>query len=62
METTNAEQDAKVPQALIDAVYVKTTQTALQVGGETREEVHGYDFNKGIDYEQIFKSYRHTGF
>jgi hypothetical protein len=37
-------------------------KTTLQVSGETREEVRGYDFNKGIDYEQMFKSYRQTGF
>jgi len=29
---------------------------------EKREEVSGYDLNKGIDYEAIFKTYRHTGF
>jgi len=60
METTpSPTADQQVPQALIDHVYVKTD---LEVNGEVREEVHGYDFNKGIDYEQIFKSYRHTGF
>ena len=26
------------------------------------EVVRGYDFNKGIDYEKVFASYRHTGF
>lgn len=25
-------------------------------------EVRGYDFNKGLDYEAIFKSYTNTGF
>jgi deoxyhypusine synthase len=24
--------------------------------------VRGYDFNNGIDYEEMFKTYRHTGF
>ena len=24
-------------------------------------KVQGYDFNKGIDYEQMFKSYRNMG-
>lgn len=54
----NKEQ-GEVPQELIKNVYVKST---IKVSGEDREEVQGYDFNKGIDYEQIFKSYRHTGF
>ena len=26
------------------------------------EEVQGYDFNKGLDYEAMFKTFRHTGF
>lgn len=25
-------------------------------------QVRGYDFNKGLDYEALFKSYIHTGF
>jgi len=29
---------------------------------EGREEVRGYDFNKGLDYGEMFKTYRHTGF
>ena len=26
------------------------------------QKVEGYDFNKGLDYEAVFKSYIHTGF
>jgi len=50
MENTpsNSTTDSKVPQALIDNVYVKTS---LSVSGEDREQVRGYDFNNGIDYE-----------
>ena len=25
-------------------------------------EVKGYDFNKGVDYDRLFESYRTTGF
>lgn len=28
----------------------------------TSTVVKGYDFNKGVDYEQLFKSYATTGF
>jgi len=45
-----------VPASLIKNVYVKSKDIT------EREEVHGYDFNKGIDYEKIFATYRHTGF
>jgi deoxyhypusine synthase len=29
---------------------------------EGHAEVKGYDFNNGLDYEKVFKSYLHTGF
>jgi hypothetical protein len=29
---------------------------------EDEMKVVGYDFNKGLDYEQVFKSYISTGF
>lgn len=38
-------------------MYVKTKQ-AIKDG----IVVQGYDFNKGIDYEKMFKTYIHTGF
>ena len=38
-------------------VYVKSVPT-LKDGVEVR----GYDFNKGLDYEQVFKTFIHTGF
>jgi len=37
------------------AVY----QESVEMKGE---EVRGYDFNKGLDYEAMFKTFRHTGF
>ena len=49
-------KDDKVPAALRDNVYVESVEVK---GGE---EVRGYDFNKGLDYEAMFKTYRHTGF
>jgi len=48
--------DDKVPQALKNNVYVDS----IDISG--REEVRGYDFNKGLNYEEMFKTYRHTGF
>ena len=45
-----------MPSQLRDAVYVKS------VSIENREQVRGYDFNKGLNYDEVFKTYRHTGF
>ena len=53
--TKNKENDDKVPAALKTAVY----QESVEMSGE---EVRGYDFNKGLDYEAMFKTFRHTGF
>jgi len=39
-------------------VYKETTE-GVEKG---TPEVRGYDFNKGLDYEAVFKSYLHTGF
>ena len=38
-------------------VYVKSVETL-----EDGVKVEGYDLNKGLDYENIFKTYIHTGF
>jgi len=40
------------------AVFVKSQLP----DGFDRKEVHGYDFNKGIDYDKIIDSYLTTGF
>lgn len=40
------------------AVYVKSEK----VDALTSMKVQGYDFNKGLDYEAVFKSYISTGF
>ena len=46
-----------MPKALINHVYgVKVKEV------ENGEEVKGYDFNQGLDYEKLFATYRHTGF
>jgi deoxyhypusine synthase len=41
---------------LSNAVYV--TSQAIN----DAVEVKGYDFNKGLNYEEVFKTYVHTGF
>jgi hypothetical protein len=53
---TGAPDNTNVPEALIKNVYVKSRDIT------EREEVRGYDFNQGIDYQKIFATYRHTGF
>ena len=57
VESTNQTKpnDDKVPAALKTAVYQESVEM-------TGEEVRGYDFNKGLDYEALFKTMRHTGF
>ena len=58
VEQTNTQEvkDDKVPAALRDAVYIESVEVK---GGE---EVRGYEFNNGLDYEAVFKPYRHTDF
>ena len=48
--------NSKVPTMLTDSVYVESIDIS------DKEEVKGYDFNNGIDYQKIFATYRHTGF
>lgn len=36
-------------------------QTSKQLSSDT-PEVHGYDWNKGINYDQLLKSYLNSGF
>ncbi|KAK7094728.1 deoxyhypusine synthase-like isoform X2 [Littorina saxatilis] len=47
----------EVPQAAVDAVLVKSQ--GMPDGSQT---VRGYDFNNGVDYHELFRSYTHTGF
>jgi deoxyhypusine synthase len=56
MENTTKD-NKEVLDFLTKNVYVETT-SKLNDGMVVR----GYDFNKGLDYEAIFKSYIHTGF
>ena len=56
VEATQDKKESEVPQQLRDAVYVES------VSLEGKEIVKGYDFNKGLDYNEVFKTYRHTGF
>ena len=57
MENKEATQDQNVLDQLAKAVYVKSVDKLD--GGIP---VKGYDLNKGIDYEAMFKSYITTGF
>ena len=56
VEASQDKKEGEVPQALRDAVYVESVTL------DGKEEVRGYDFNKGLDYNEVFKTYRHTGF
>ena len=51
------EDKEKVLEKLSSAVYFKSLPQP-----EDAVQVRGYDFNKGLDYEAIFKSYISTGF
>ena len=44
---------------LAQNVYVNTSDDSL---AKTGMPVQGYDLNKGLDYNEIFKTFRHTGF
>jgi deoxyhypusine synthase len=46
----------KALKSLSSAVYV--TSQAIN----DAVQVRGYDFNKGLDYNEVFKTYVHTGF
>jgi deoxyhypusine synthase len=50
-------ENTKTLEHLAKNVYVKSVPTL-----EGGMPVKGYDFNKGLDYEQVFKSYISTGF
>jgi hypothetical protein len=52
----NKEQ-GKVPDLLTQSVYVESAKTI-----ENLDEVKGYDFNKGLDYNEMFKTFKYTGF
>ena len=56
MENTTKENQEALD-FLTKNVYVESTKKL-----EGGIKVEGYDFNKGLDYEQVFKSYIHTGF
>ena len=51
-------EDERAWDKLNNAVY----QECEDIGQIATEVVSGYDFNKGLDYEAMFKTYRHTGF
>ncbi|KAK7478782.1 hypothetical protein BaRGS_00029993 [Batillaria attramentaria] len=49
--------EGRPPQTAVEAVLVKS-----QSMPETSETVRGYDFNDGVDYHRLFRSYTRTGF
>lgn len=50
---------AGVPNILEEAVLKPTVKDS---DFNPKDEVKGYDFNKGIDYDQLLKTYRNLGF
>jgi len=46
-----------VPQKLLDSIYPEKRSPDMEGG----EEVKGYDFNNGVNYDEVFKTYKHTG-
>ena len=50
------DQKAKMMDKLNKNVYFKSVEI------KDGMQVKGYDFNKGLDYEAVFKSMIHTGF
>ena len=52
-----SQQEDKIPEVLKQNV-LKASEKTIENGTEVR----GYDFNKGLDYEAMFKTYVHTGF
>jgi deoxyhypusine synthase len=53
----NSEENKEILERLAKNVYV-TSVTSI----DDALPVRGYDFNKGLDYEQVFKTYLSTGF
>ncbi|XP_076455085.1 deoxyhypusine synthase-like isoform X1 [Babylonia areolata] len=49
--------EGQVPQSAVEAVMVRSQ--GMPVGSQT---VRGYDFNNGIDYHELFRSFTRTGF
>ena len=54
--STTSQSESAVPESLVKNVYVDSVDI------KDREVVQGYDFNKGLDYQKMFATYRHTGF
>lgn len=71
MATTQngAKEGKEQVQSAINNVMQKTNTDAVKKmkngDGENKtvmEEIKGYDFNKGVDYDKLFGAYLHTGF
>ncbi|TPP62678.1 Homospermidine synthase [Fasciola gigantica] len=57
-QKTNAQGDAELPPGFEEAVLKRTVSLPEGVDAE----VHGYDFNHGLNYEALFSSLITTGF
>lgn len=52
------QKNSEIPNIAKESVLVKSVDNIL----EKSPIVQGYDFNKGIDYDALLKSYFYTGF
>lgn len=48
---------SSISESVLEAVLKKSTNVS-----HLKETVKGYDFNKGLDYEELLKSYYKSGF
>lgn len=57
MASTSLHESTEVPDTVKEAVLVKTTKSA-----ELTTCVKGYDFNNGVDYDELLQTYLYSGF
>lgn len=55
------EQD-RIPNLAQQSVLTKSDLNELDEFNQKRKVIKGYDFNDGLNYEQLFDSYSTTGF
>lgn len=53
-----SQEKQDVPNSVSSAVFVKSNDTMI----DKTQKVEGFDFNKGVDYDKIFDSYKYIGF
>ncbi|XP_034233231.1 probable deoxyhypusine synthase isoform X2 [Thrips palmi] len=57
MASTSSSKSAEIPETVKDAVLVKTTNCT-----DFTACVKGYDFNNGVDYDELLRTYLYSGF